>query len=493
MIGERFNTATTAGRKGAPSQLYPAFALRFGSGVALPICIIVSSCTQFREYQPERISAVTQAEVLDSRTLDDPRLEMFIAANAGAAAAAGASNWDLGRLTLAALYYHPDIELARSKLQSANASVVTAAQIPNPTASADLTISPLTISPAINFLIETFGRREYRTAQAQAMADAAREDVATAAWQVRGRVRTALLNLWAAQRRSEYLVQRSSLQDQLVQLLERRLTEGEASALDVTRERINRNQFSLALRDAERQSGDARAQLATAIGVPLQALENKTFSLDAFESAQFPEMLSELRRQALTSRRDVQALLAQYRAAESAVQLEIAKQYPNVSLGPGYTYEPGTNQYEFTLATAADLPLFNRNQGPIAEAEARRRGIATQLIALQTQTIGAIDAAITSYRAASAAVETADSLLAESRQRNDQITRSFQAGDTDRPTLVAAGIELSTAEVSRFDSGVQQRQAIGALEDALQRELFEPLATFSVPEVNASPTTESMP
>jgi outer membrane protein TolC len=40
------------------------------------------------------------------------------------------------------------------------------------------------------------------------------------------------------------------LQDQLVQLLERRLAEGEASSLDVTRERINRNQASLALRDA---------------------------------------------------------------------------------------------------------------------------------------------------------------------------------------------------------------------------------------------------
>jgi outer membrane protein TolC len=143
-------------------------------------------------------------------------------------------------------------------------------------------------------------------------------------------------------------------------------------------------------------------------------------------------------------------------------------------LGPGYTYEPGTGQYEFTVATAADLPIFNRNQGQIAEAEAKRRGIAAQLIALQAQTIGVIDAAFSSYRTASVTVETADALLDESRRRNDQITRSFQAGEADRPTLVSAAIELSTAELSRFDAGVQQRQAIGTLEDALQRQLFEP-------------------
>jgi outer membrane protein, heavy metal efflux system len=474
-------------------RLRSSDASRIAAVFVFSLCIFAGSCSGFREYRPEPVSLPAQAAALDTRTLDNPRLQMFIAASMRAGESAGESEWDLGRLTLAAVYYHPDIALARSRLESASAAVITAAQIPNPTASADLTISPLTISPAINFLIETFGRREYRTAQAQALADAAREDVTTAAWQVRGRVRTALLNLWAAQRRSEYLLQRSSLQVQLVQLLETRLAEGEASALDVTRERINRNQFSVALRDADRQSGDARAQLATAIGVPIQSLEDTTFSLDAFESAQFPDMVAVLRRQALTGRSDVQALFAQYSAAESAVRLELAKQYPNLSLGPGYTYEPGPNQYEFTLATAADLPVFNQNQGPIAEAEARRRGIATQLIALQAQTIGAIDAAITSYRTTSAGVEAADALLAESKTRNDQVMRSFEAGDTDRPTLVAAGIELSTAELSRIDAVVQQRQAIGALEDALQRELFEPQTNFRVPDLNTAPPVESVP
>ena len=492
MMEDRFEAAAMAARE--VKRLRSLRPSRLASIVAFSLSIFASGCAEFREYRPEPISAPMQAQALDARTLDNPRLQMFIAASTGSGSSANAGEWDLGGLTLAALYYHPDLELARSRLQISNAAVITAAQIPNPTVSADLMLSPLTISPVINFLIETFGRREYRTAQAQGLADAAREDIATAAWQVRGRVRGALLNFWAAQRRSEFLQRRSSLQEQLVQLLERRLEEGEASALEVTRERINRNQLSLAIRDAERQSADARAQLAVAVGVPIQALDGNRFSLDTFETAQLPNStLAELRRQALIGRTDVQALLAQYRAAESAVQLEIAKQYPNVTLGPGYTYEPGVGKYEFTIAASAELPVFNQNQGPIAEAEARRRGIAVQLTALQAQTIGAIDTALTSYRTASASVETADALLAESRRRNDQVMRSLEAGEADRPTLVATGIELSIVELSRFEAGVQQRLAIGALEDALQHQLFQPEAKFFVPDANPLLRPEAMP
>ena len=459
-----------------------AFKCCIRSACVLSLAFVVSACVHFQDYRPEPVSAPMRAEALETRTLDNPRLQMFLAAATGIAASDGA-NWDLGTLTLAAIYYHPDIELARSKLQTSSAAVITAAQIPNPTLSVDLMPSPFSVSPAIDFLIETFNRREYRTAQAQALVDAARDDLGTAAWQVRGRVRTALLNLWAAQQRIALQENRLSLQDQLVQLLERRLAEGEASSLDVTRERINRNQFSLTLRDMQRQSADARALLAAAVGIPVQAFDNVTITYDAFTRAEAPlaANIAQLRRQALTARADVQSLLDQYKAAESAVQLEIAKQYPNLDLTPGYTYEPSEG-YKFTAAASAQLPIFNQNQGPIAEAEARRRAVAVQLTSIQAQIIGAIDDSLANYRAATVSVETADALEMEAKIRNEQVARSLQAGEADRPTLVSAGIELATAEIASFEAAVQQRQAIASLEDAVQQPLFEPEVRISVPE-----------
>lgn len=461
------------------------------TALAVSVTIILSDCVRFQDYRPEPISAPARAQALESRTLDDPRLQTFLTSVTGSTASTG-EQWGLGRLTLAAIYYHPDIELARSRFEMSSAAVITAAEIPNPTLSADLMPSPFSISPAIVFLIETFGRREYRTSQAQALVDAARDDLATAAWQVRGRVRTALLNLWAAERRIKLQQDRLSLQNQLVQLLERRLAEGEASSLDVTRERINRNQFDLALRDVERQREDARALLAAAVGVSERALDNVAFSYDTFSRTEAlpADSIAEFRREALTGRADVQSLLDQYRAAEWAVRLEIAKQYPNLTLTPGYTYEP-TEGYQFTAAASAELPIFNQNQGPIAEAEERRRAVAVQLTSTQVQIIGAIDDALANYRAATISVETADALRMQARIRNDQVERSLQAGEADRPTLVSSGIELATAEIASFEAGVQQRQAIGSLEDALQQPLFDPEAKISVPETGPVLPAES--
>lgn len=453
----------------------------------------LSACASYR---PAPISSEQSGQAIEARSLEDPALNQFLGAalapqnDPGAGAQpAQRTTWDLARLTLAALYYQPDFELTRVRLESARAAVVTAGQIPNPTLSLGLDTSPITLSPTVDFLIETFGKRGYRVDQAQALADSARRDVVTGAWQVRAHVRAALLSLWAAQQRRELQQRRLMLQDELVQLLERRLMEGEASSVDVTRERVNRNQFNLALRDAERQIADAQTQLAASIGVPVASVEDEALSFTAFEQPVMirSDDLPVLRRQALTGRSDVQALVDQYRGAESALQLEIANQYPNVDIGPGYTFQPGEG-YQFTAAASSTLPVFNQNQGPILEAEAKRRTVAGQITSLQAQIVSSIETAQADYRATSASVATANDLNDEARTRLAQIMQQFQAGDADRPTLVLAEIELSTTEIGSFEAGFQQRQALAALEDALQHPLFEPDINF-VPDELPLPAT----
>ena len=453
----------------------------------------VAGCAKYR---PEPISAVAEAASLEGRTLTNPRLQEFIGLALLPQQTSVSTSWDLPKLTLAALYYHPDLDVARAKLASAQAGIVTAAQIPNPTVSASAiynstvtTPTPWTVGQVVNFLIETMGKREYRTAQAQNLADAARDDLATATWQVRGHVRTALLDLWAAQRRLALTSRRLTLQQQFVDLLQRRFAEGQTSALDMTRERINLNQSNLAVREAERLRAEARVQLATAVGVPVSALERVALAFNAFEHpVQFSTAIGELRRQALVYRSDVQALLAKYEATQSGLQLEIVRQFPNLNLGPGYTYDQGANKYNLDLAF--DLPIFNQNQGPIAEADARRRGAAARFTALQAQVLGAIDAALASYRSGARAVATADKLAADGQHRQQEVSRSFGAGEVDRPTLVTAELEVAAIELSRFDAIAQRLQSLGALEDALQHLLFAPDAKLFVFEANPRTASE---
>jgi outer membrane protein, heavy metal efflux system len=176
----------------------------------------------------------------------------------------------------------------------------------------------------------------------------------------------------------------------------------------------------------------------------------------------------------------VLASLEEYEAAQSALQLAVANQYPNVTLSPGYNYDFGVNEY--LLGLGADLPILHQNQGPIAEAMAGRDQAVARFGALQAQIIGAIDQAATAYRAATRSVSTGDGLLADEKRRERQVASSFLAGEVDRPTLVTTELEVAATGLARFDAVVQQRQAIGALEDALQQPLFDPEQRFAVPE-----------
>lgn len=178
-----------------------------------------------------------------------------------------------------------------------------------------------------------------------------------------------------------------------------------------------------------------------------------------------------LRRRALLERTDVLGLLAEYQASEAGLRLEIAKQFPDIILGQGYTYDQGDDLYNFSLNI--ELPVFNQNQGPIAQAEARRREAAARFVALQAKVIGDIDRARAGYLASIRTVSTADALFRDQARQRQQIDRSYRLGEVDRLAPLTADLEKIVVEQARFEALAQQREALASLEDALQSAMFD--------------------
>jgi outer membrane protein TolC len=186
---------------------------------------------------------------------------------------------------------------------------------------------------------------------------------------------------------------------------------------------------------------------------------------------------------------DVRRSLAQYAAAEADVQLEISKQYPDVQIGPGYTYEEKNNFFILGLSTT--LPLFNRNQGPIAEAEARRREAAAVFSEKQAQVIAGSERALALYTAAlKELAETDQSLRKLQDDHLQMMQRAVQVGQEDRLGLNGVQIESSVVARMRLDAVARAQSALGALEDAVQRPL-DPSGMFSIdpesPALNKPP------
>jgi outer membrane protein TolC len=317
--------------------------------------------------------------------------------------------------------------------------------------------------------IETAGKRGYRVAQAQHLAQAARCNLAGAAWRVRSGVRHALLDLQADQRAVEVLQRQVVVLSNLVQLLDQQLVAGAIAPLDVGLARVNLENALLDLADARRQTAEARVALATAMGIPAGAMADVEVEFPGLESLPDDLVDAEVRREAVLNRSDILAALAEYAASQSALQLEIAKQYPDVHLNPGYEFDQGDNKWG--LGLSLELPLLDQNQGPIAEAAARRQEAAARFIAVQATAIGEIERALAGYRAANDQVSVADSLLAEQQERERRTRSLLEAGEVDRVALAVVRADRIAGEQARLNTLVKAQQALIALEDAVQAPL----------------------
>ena len=455
--------------------------------------LALGGCASFK---PQSISPAAIAAAYEARSLDDPALRAFIQRNTPRALTTWPpSQWDLASLTLVAYYYHPDLDVARAKWGVAQAGELSAGMWPNPTINANVQrntdtpsgTSPWTLGLNLDIPIETAGKRGYRIEQAKHLSEAARVAIVSTAWQVRSRVRAAWLDLHIALNTHEILLGQQRLQQTNVTLLEHRLAVGMASTPEVTLARIALTQSTLALNDAARLQSDARTRLAGAVGLSSEALAR--VAIAPYPLTQSPALpTSEVREQALLNRGDVLGSLAEYAASQSALQLEIAKQFPDVHLGPGYTWDQGARKWNVGLSLV--LPVLNQNEGPIAEARARRVQAAASFNATQARAIGEIEVALAAYRASRDRVMAVQALRVEQSSQLRRAEASFAAGDTDRVALVGTRLELSQTALSLADAQAKTQQAWGALEDAMQRPWAAPGLLETAIQDNPRPTKE---
>ncbi len=435
-----------------------------------------------RRYRSAPIMPTESASRLELRNLSDPGLQVFLEENVGHSVAPWPpKTWNLGTLSLAAFYFNPTLEAARARVAEAQAAVVTAGARPNPS----LSIAPGVPSPYLFNLdlsvpIETAGKRGHRIESARSLEHAARFDLADSFWKVRTAVRIALLNYFLATRSVDLLRSEEQIRRDQVNILEQRLSVGEIPRPEVDLGRIELSKTHLAISAAQGQFAEAKAALAASIGIPVAGLQGLDFSWSDLDSPPNAESLSprQIQRDAVLNRLDVRRSLAQYGAAEADLQLEISKQYPDLQIGPGYTYEEKNNF--FTLGLSTTLPVFNRTQGPIAEAEARRREAAAVFLEKQAQVIADSERALALYEAALQELAEADQSLRKLQDdRLRMMQQAVRLGEEDRLGLSGVEIENSVVARTRQDALARAQSALGELEDAVQRPL-DPGDTFSI-------------
>ncbi len=460
------------------------------------ILLILAGCASF---QSKPLDPSKTLSGFEARTLDNPDLKGFLENNLQKEIKPfPPKSWDFAMLTLVALYYYPGIEVARAQWLVTQAGITTAGSRPNPNLGTLFqynTTPPIGVSPwtlGLNFDVpfETAGKRGYRIARAEALSEAARLQIFNIAWLARSRLRQSLVNFYAVRQREDLLKKQFNIQETYTRMLEQRFSSNMIAMPAVTDARIARDRTRISLEEAKRQEVEAYGDLAESLGLPARALAGINFDFDFVTD--LPQDLpgEEAQRHALLNRPDILSSLAEYSASQSALQLEIAKQYPDIHLGPGYTWDEGENKWFIGLSLT--LPIFNRNSGPIAEAEARREQAAASFTALQAHVINEIDRTLAGYGAARNTLETARNLLDAERVRQETLRLRLRPGEVSRFTLVSAEVSLISAELSHLDALAKAQQARGLLEDALRRPLNQP-SPAAAQEPNRQPEQGRQP
>ncbi len=435
------------------------------AGLAAPGCV---------HYHALPIAPDRNLLALESRRLDDPEVTRFLKAHSPETVWPPPA-WDLQALTIAAFYYNPDLDVARGNWAAAQAAAVAAGDRPNPNAGVEVgynsttpqsLVTPWILSLPLDITVETAGKRGHRVAAARNLSEVARLNVAAVAWQVRSRVRKALLDLHAAAGTVTLLEQQVEIQQENLALIQRQLAAGAISAFEMAQARLALNSARLALHDFHRRRAEARIQLAAALGVTAQALDGVTFSFEVFERPPADLLAPSLRRQALLNRADVLGALAEYEASQARLQLEVARQYPDLHLGLGYQMDQAENKW--TLGLSGLLPIFNRNRGAIAESEARRAEAAARFTAIQSRAIEETAVAVEGWEAARAKRATAEALLEDLRKEAPVADARWRAGEISKLELDTLRLEIASSELARFTALVEVQEALGRLEDAMQ-------------------------
>jgi outer membrane protein, heavy metal efflux system len=437
---------------------------------------LVVGCGYYQRYAPSPLpaDATTSAAAFRARSLDDSTLRVFLT-RAGAAPSGGM--WSARQLALAAAFQRGDVTVARASVAEARAAEATAGLRPASSVSGSVErassadegkSSPWTLSLATGLTFETAGKRGARAARARAATLAARLRVAVAGWDAAQEAAQAAAAIQEADQDLIDAEAEATAVREVLGLVRARYAEGRVSVADVAQGESDVRAATLGVVQARRAQVDARVALARALALPVTATEGLSVRTSAgpgacaVAAATHADSLQSL---ALQHRFDLGSALADYAVAEVDLRIEVAGQYPDLTIAPGLAWDQGVRRWTLGLGTPG-IPAA-RNRGPIGQARARREAHAARVRVAQDSALADVDAALAGCRSADAGIAASDSVRAATARSVSLADAADARGETGRTEVALARLALVRAERGARQAAARRATADVAVESAV--------------------------
>jgi cobalt-zinc-cadmium efflux system outer membrane protein len=277
----------------------------------------------------------------------------------------------------AALLHNPTLAVYAWEVRAREARILQAGLRPNPEASFEIEdvgvtgdfagLDQMQATLRLGQLVELGGKRDARLRASALERDVAGWDYETARLDAFARAAQRFVTVLGAQEVLSVRQESGRIADEVVVTAKARLDAGMAPIVEVTRAQVARSQAELAREAARVELDQARVALAAQWGQSEPRFDRAEGALDIALSLPPPEsLLSRLPESPELARWETET---ESRRAELALQRSQA--VPDVTLIGGVRRLFGPDDTTFVGEIAVPLPLWNKNQGRVAEAERR--------------------------------------------------------------------------------------------------------------------------
>jgi len=434
--------------------------------LAVSLILLLQGCQTMETQAPDPAQTLA---VFRTRSFSDLEVTEALQ-SAGLPVPSPQDNWTEAHLIAVAQAMNPSLKVATAE-QRSRESAIDVAKAPNPIGIAlDLQraasgSSPWTTGFSLSALIQTADKRGIQTRRAQSEYNRAVLETTQLRWQVRSAVAHALLDCQITGNRMELLGEMIGDYRQLSTLQMQREAIGEGNHFDSILAQQELASLNAQIADANKQHTAALSALATAVGMPVEALQTLNLApWSPISTTLTPTSFDLLLEQAAIEHPAVLQALNDYVIQESNLRLALAGQYPDLQLGPGYTYDQG--QHKWLLGLGITVPL-DGNRPAIQQAVADLKRSEASFEATQESVIQDLQSSWTAYGESRRILLEMEKLQAQNVQIASAQQRRFEVGESDRFALIRNHIQSLQGELSLAEATQQVDSHLLRLQDAL--------------------------
>ena len=389
----------------------------------------------------------------------------------------------IGELTLhealtLALNFSPNLAAAAWAVRSAEARAFQAGLPPNPEFKAEVeefggsdelrSFDAAEYTLKLGQSIELGGKRKKRAHVAALERNLAGWDYESRRLDLLREVRQAFTDVLARQEGLSLREDLVILAEELLQTVEKRVEAGAASSVEKMKAEIELSSLRIELEQQKRNLGADRNRLATLWGSTSAPFTSAVGDMEQLSPVPSQKVLVDH----ITSNPNITRSLVELDQREAALKLEQAARIPDVTLSGGLKWLDEIDDQAFVAGVDVPLPLYDRNQGGIREAQyevakAREMSRATKL-ALESSLVSAHQQLLNAYREA---LTLRNELLPRARESFEKTNEGYQQGRFGYLDVLDAQRTLFEAKGQYIEALANYHKVVAQIESLIGRPL----------------------